>query len=313
MTGMEYEQTRSTATAPIWSETVAFCRTHLSAVLKVLLPPIAVGYLSAVALQHQINLIQTRIMASFVPVMNGPGVIAYERLWLPMQLLFILKQWFLWICYCFALIGICKLVKDRTEEEHPAETSVFSTIRDRPVRFISSATWFFGVLILGYVGITFVISGIVIIQTRAHIPYRMPWETWTVAFGTIALVSAVIVRWAFAVPLAVLNNLPFAAAMRWSDQLSNYRMLSLWALVMESEITGYLALIAPSYARVYLHLPATAFTYYSGEAVSILLTALTQAPLMVGIALVIARNVGESQPMYSGATASNSFIHDPPS
>lgn len=35
-----------------------------------------------------------------------------------------------------------------------------------------------------------VISGIGVIQTRAHIPYRMPWENWIVSFGAIALVSA---------------------------------------------------------------------------------------------------------------------------
>ena len=116
------------------------------------------------------------------------------------------------------------------------------------------------------------------------------WAVWFAQFLPMALVSGVIVRWAFAVPLAVLQDLPFGVAMRASDGLSDNRTFPLWSLVMESEITGYIALIAPNYILFYLHLPQTVFTYYAALAAALFLSAMTQAPLMIGLGLVLAKN-----------------------
>ena len=301
MPEIEYGQSTTEESVSLWREAISFYAARPFAVIKVLLPPAVIAYLAALICQHEIELIRARVIASGFRVFTWHDVGAYELLMLPMQLWLILKQWFLWICYCFAIIGICNFVRDYSVEEDRSSIGVFSTIRDRPVRFLSSATLFFGVLVLAFAGMMFILTGIVEIQQRAHIPYAGARENWVSTLGAIALISAVLVRWAFAVPVAVLKDLPFSAAMRLSDQLTNHRMLQLWALAMESEVAGYFALIAPSYVLFYLHLPLTPFNYYCGEAAAILLSAVSQTPLMLAIAIVLARHTPESEPMHSSA------------
>jgi hypothetical protein len=277
----------------IWRESLAFFAAHSTSVVKVLFPPTFIAYVAALVFQHQIESVRAATSVNSVSVLMSHGLWAYERIWMPMQALMILKHWFTWVCYSFALTGICSLVIDVPEGARQFGASVFFPIRERPLRFLGSTTLFFGVLVMAHFAMTFLIFGIGAVQRAGHIELPMPWETWIVVFVAIALVSAVIVRWAFAVPLSVLHGLPFGTAMKASDRLTDYRMLAMWHLVMESEIMGYLALIVPSYLLFYMHVPRTPFTYYSGEAAAILFSAITQAPLMVGIGLVLAKKERE--------------------
>jgi hypothetical protein len=291
----------------IWRESLAFFAAHSTSVVKVLLPPTFIAYVAALVFQHQIGIVRAATNVNSVSVLMSHGLWAYERIWMPMQALIILRQWFTWVCYSFALIGICSLVIDVAEGTQQFGASVFFAIRERPLRFLGSTTLFFGVLIMAYFAMTFLMTflmfGIDAVQRAGHIELPMPWETWIVVFVAIALVSAVIVRWAFAVPLSVLHGIPFGTAMKASDRLTDYRMLALWRLVMESEIMGYLALVVPSYLLFYMHVQRTPFTYYVGEAAAIFFSAITQAPLMVGIGLVLAKKEREPKQPWSELVA----------
>lgn len=141
---------------------------------------------------------------------------------------------------------------------------------------------------LAFTAMTFIMMGVDTFERASHIQLPMPWEIWVPVFLATALVAAVIARWAFAIPLTMLQDMSFAAAMRRSDQLSDYRTLAIWALILESEIAGYLALIAPAYIRFYMHIPPTAVTYYAEQAAALPLSAITQAPLMIAVGLVLA-------------------------
>lgn len=212
---------------------------------------------------------------------------AYERLIFPAQSLTVLKQWLLWVCYCFGLIGICCLVAQRSGKNNETGENVFSAIRERPFRFLKSASLFFVVLIFAYLALCSIIAAIAILQMRTQIPFA-PWEATCLSFVAAGLVSAVLVRWAFTVPVVVLNGLSFRRAMTVSDRLTDYRTIALWALLMESELTGYMALVGPSYVLFHLHVQPSAFTYYTGEAIAVLLSVMTQAPFMIAIGLVLA-------------------------
>lgn len=285
-TEVNYEQAQAPAEVPLWREAFAFCVANAGVIVKVLLPPSIIAYLSALAFEQQIATVRRDLLLGRGSVLMTGGWWAYERLSMPLQLLITLKQWFLWVCYCFALIGICKLVSDLNNAEPKSGESVFAAIRDRPFRFLQVVTLFFVVLMLAFAVVMFINFGMVELQFRAH--FR--WNPYLGALLPILLVSAVIVRWAFAVPLAVLRDLPFGVAMRASDRLTDNRTLPIWSLLIESEISGYLALIVPSWILFYLHAPQKQFTYYASLAASILLSAMTQAPLMIGLGLVLSKN-----------------------
>lgn len=284
-TDVNYEQSQTAVEVPLWREAFAFYAAHPWTIIKVLLPPSVIAYLSALALEQQINVVRRAVFLGRDSVLMSGGWWAYERASMPLQLLITLKQWFLWVCYCFALIGICKLVSSLTAAEPESEESVFAAIRERPFRFLKVATLFFLVLVLAF-GLVMVIDfGMVELQFRAH--FR--WNPYLGTLLSTLLVSAVIVRWAFAVPLAVLRGLPFGMAMRASDRLTDNRTFPLWSLVVESEVSGYIALIAPSWILYYLRAPQTQVTYYGNLAAAILLSAMTQAPLMIGLGLVLSK------------------------
>ncbi|MBV9435920.1 MAG: hypothetical protein JOZ44_07695 [Acidobacteria bacterium] len=114
-------------------------------------------------------------------------------------------------------------------------------------------------------------------------------------------------RWAFTVPVAILKNVSFWSALKFSDRLSDYCSLQLWLLIIESEALGYLALIAPSYILFYLHVPETALTYYGREAAALFLYAIAQAPLMIAIGLVLATDLGEVQSPANNERASEAW------
>ena len=318
---MEYEQTNSSDRGSLWHESIAFYVSHAALVLKVLIPPLVIAYLGGLVIAVRIQALRSHIMSGSFPVLLSQGKWAYTRLMLPITALSLFKQWFLWTCYCFALVGICNLVGDtvKCDEKsfrgpqqlpavaNPNDMTVFSNIRERPFRFLSSATLFFGLLIVGFIAMLVLALGFNEIIERAHISIRSFWATILLTFYALALVSAVIVRWAFTVPVAILKNVSFWSALKFSDRLSDYCSLQLWLLIIESEALGYLALIAPSYILFYLHVPETALTYYGREAAALFLYAIAQAPLMIAIGLVLATDLGEVQSPANNERASEAW------
>lgn len=287
MAEIDYEQSQAPAELPLWRESLAFYAAHATSIVKVLLPPIIIAYLLALTLEHQISLVRRGLFINRTSVLMTGGLWAYERASIPLQLLITLKQWFIWVCYCFALIGVCNLVRNLTAGEHESQENVFAAIRERPFRFLKAATLFFGMLVLAFAIVVLISTRMIDVALHFH---WGPWSALLASYLSMGLVSAVIVRWAFAVPLAVLDDLPFGMAMRSSDRLTDNRTFPLWSLAMESEITGYLALIAPTYILFYLHVQRTAFIYYAELAVALFLSAMTQAPLMIGVGLVLAKH-----------------------
>src|SRR3954469_6870482 len=92
----------------------------------------------------------------------------------------------------------------------------------------------------------------------------------------------------FAVPLTTLQGLRFRRALAESDHMTDNRALALWLLILESEVAGYLTLMLPSWTLVYLNVPPTKFSYYAADAIALVLSAMSQAPLMIAVGLVLA-------------------------
>ena len=262
---------------------------------QTLLPPTLLAYVVAIFLQNEItNLYRHLVTENPMELIQRIGALGFQRLMIPVQLLSIVKQWWLWACYCFALIGICTLIGNIYEGK--TDENVFTPIREHPGRFLKSVTLFFGMLVVAYGALVVIIIGITDIQLR--FTSKFPgWESPLVAFVGIGLVSAVLVRWAFTVPLVTLLGLPFRRALAVSDRVTDHRTVALWVLIVESEVSGYLALNAPSWALSHLRVDPTMLSYYGSYAAALILSALTQAPLMVAVGLVLAK----CKPQFEGS------------
>jgi hypothetical protein len=105
-----------------------------------------------------------------------------------------------------------------------------------------------------------------------------------VTFGLLAMITPVLVRFAFTVPLAVIDELPVIAALKRSDRLSDWRIMGLTRLVLESEALGFLAsyfaywIVGSSGWRGGPGLP-----FY----LAIALAGFAQAPMLIGMAVLL--------------------------
>lgn len=189
---------------PLWREAVSFYAEHSIEVIKTLLPATAIAYVVALFLQGQIQAASRQLVLHLYSSMQPHGLLAYEELMLPLQALFALKQWFIWACYCFALIGICRLVELHAKGGS-VETSenIFAPIREHPFTFLKSVTLFFLILALGYAAMMIMVAGSMNIAGRFGVrKFSGPWITPIWVFVPLGFVSAVLVRWAFAVSLS---------------------------------------------------------------------------------------------------------------
>jgi len=155
------------------------------------------------------------------------GMIGFERLMIPIQLLVFLKQWFSWTCYCFALIGICELVRRSLRHDENHLQSVFVPIREEPYRCLKSGFLSFLLLAIAFFAIMVITIGITVLPMRQHIAL-IPWENVLVGFMGIALVSGVLVRWVFVIPLVTIDGLSFRRAMTLRDRMTDHHTLALW-------------------------------------------------------------------------------------
>ena len=277
------------ASTHLWRESVNFYAKHPTDIAKTVLPATVLAYASAIAIDEQIQTLRRHIFTeSPFSIIQRTGMIGFERLMIPIQLLVFLKQWFSWTCYCFALIGICELVRRSQRHDENHLQSVFVPIREEPFRFLKSGFLSFLLLAIAFFAMMVIMIGITVLQMRPHIAL-IPWENVLVVFIGIALVSVVLVRWVFVVPLVTMDGLSFRRAMTMSDRMTDHHTLALWGLVLESEIAGYLTLVAPVYAVSYLRVKPTMVTGYISQGTGLLLFAMTQAPLMIGVALSFAK------------------------
>jgi len=285
---MELSAAPASKPVPLWREVVRFHADHWGAVAKILLPPTLTADAIAIFLHNQIQIVYRHLVpGNDYEVLLRSGVLGYQRLMLPVTLLNLLKQWSLWVCYCFAAVGICVLISEIIRDQQ-AHESAFATIRENPIRFLKSSSLFFGILLIAFWAMTVIIMGITDIQLRAHL--KVPaWESPLVGLIGIALVSAVLVRWVFAVPLVAVHGLSFGKALRVSDLITDYRAVALWTLILESEVTGYYGWKLPWWALGYLKVEPTMFSYYATYGTAILLAAMSQAPLMIAVGLVLTR------------------------
>ena len=273
----------------LWRESINFYAKHFSGIIKTLLPATALAYAFATALDEQIQAVRRHVFTeSAFSIIQRTGTLGFERLMIPIQLLTFLKQWLSWTCYCFALIGICELVRRSQQQDENDLQSVFFPIREKPFQFLKSGFLFFVLLVIAFFAMTVIIVGITDLQVRWRIAL-IQWENVLVGFIGIALVSAVLVRWTFVVPLMTIDGLSFRRAMTMSDRMTDDHALALWRLVLESEIAGYLILLVPGYVLYYLRVRPTVLTGYVREGAGLVLFALSQAPLMIGVGLLFAR------------------------
>jgi len=283
---MELSDPSAPTAISLWKQAVHFYGEHSAGVAKTLLPPTVVAYMIAIFLQDQMHALYGRVVTeNSALLMHRIGILGFERLMIPMQAVHLLKQWCLWTAYCFALIGICTLVAD-LKNQTTDNGSVFTPIREHPGRFLKSATLFFGMLVIAFGMMMMIIFGITDVQIQIGLAVPR-WESPLVGFIAIALVSAVLVRWIFAVPLTTLQGLRFRRALAESDHMTDNRALALWLLILESEVAGYLTLMVPSWTLVYLNVPPTKFSYYAADAIALVLSAMSQAPLMIAVGLVL--------------------------
>jgi len=285
---MEFSAAPASKPVPLWREVVRFHADHWGAVAKTLLPPTLTADAIAIFLHHQIQIVYRHLVPeNDYGVLLRSGVLGYQRLMLPVTLLNLLKQWSLWACYCFAAVGICVVVSNISRDQE-ADESAFATIREHPTRFLKASSLFFGMLVIAFLFMTIFIARITDFQQSAHL--KVPaWESPLVGILAFALVSSVLVRWIFAVPLVSIHGLSFRKALKISDRITDYRALALWTLILESEVTGYYAWKLPWWAFSHLHAEATMFSYYATYGTAILLAAMSQAPLMIAVGLVMQR------------------------
>ena len=277
-----------TKPVPLWREAVRFYADHWVAVAKTLLPPTLTAYAIAIFIQNQTQALYQRLAPQNTPdFLLRSGAFGYARLMLPVTLLNLLKQWSLWVCYCFAAVGICAVVS-KTIRDQDGNESAFATIRENPIRFLRASSLFFGMLVIAFLVMILIITRVTDFQVHAHLNVPI-WESPLVGLLGIALVSAVLVRWIFAVPLVSVHAFSFRKALKVSDRMTDYRALALWALILESEVAGYCALTLPWWVLRYLNVEPTMFSYYATYATALLLAALSQGPLMIAVGLVLAR------------------------
>ena len=110
-----------------------------------------------------------------------------------------------------------------------------------------------------------------------------PGRFW-VTYALLVLVTPVIVRFAFTVPVAVMEDLPVIAALKRADRLSDWRILPLTRLVIESEVAGFVA--------VYFAYWIVGVSGWRGGPglpfyLSIALAGFAQAPMLIGMAMLL--------------------------
>ncbi|HWH56838.1 MAG TPA: hypothetical protein VN682_04350 [Terriglobales bacterium] len=284
----EENQTRSGKNIQLLRRALKLFHSHWREISRLLLPPSAFAYAFGWAADQQITQIRKTFHENLLSLAQQKGFLGIETAALPLQAWFLLKQWLIWICYCFALVGVCVLVARMKDLNASSYGSEFSVIREHPANFLKSATLFFLVLAIAFVGMIMIVTGTTELQLQFKIPFFI-YESPVVWILSMALISAVIVRWILAVPIATLIGLPFRKALRLSDQLTDGVSIPLWICVMESEIVGYIAAILPFWlaAIVLSGASLTKPEYYIIEVFSFISFALSQAPLMISIGLIL--------------------------
>lgn len=273
--------------ASLWRETVNFFAEHWGAIASILLPPTLTAYAIAIFLQQQVRALARHLLPeNTLANIHRLGTFGFERLMLPVTLLELLKQWSLSICYCFAAVGVCAFVARTSQNGNHDRLNAFAAIREHPTRFLNAATLFFGILIIGFVVMFIISNGLVNIAVRARLDVPS-WGFMLTVFIIFAFVAAVLVRWIFAVPLATLRGLSFWNALKLSDRITDNRAFALWALVVESEVSGYYAWHLPWWALRRLIWEPTTFSYWATYGTALLLAAMSQAPLMIAVGLVM--------------------------
>jgi hypothetical protein len=264
-------------------------RSHWREVSAALLPPSVIAYLLAWVLDQQIAEMRKALPNNLFSLAQRRGFLGLETAILPVQAWFLLKQWLIWICYCFAAVGVCVLVKRyRSGMEAGSYTSEFTIVREHPGYFLKSATLFFLMLILGFLCMMIIGAGLMDLQDQFKIAV-FPNQSIVLGFLSFALLSAVMVRWVLAVPLATLQGVSFRKALRASDRLTDGISIQLWTCIMESEIAGYIAVRLPFWIAA-LALRGASLTksqYYIVEIFSFFAFALAQAPLLISIGLIL--------------------------
>jgi len=217
----------------IFHEAYRFHREHFALVLKLMAGPVAI----AVAATWFERETAGAILRSLP---RGEPLAFYNKALFEVSALNWFRYLIQWLCYCFAFVALCCAVKRLREGEEPRPADCNNIVRERTGRFLFSALALLAIVGLGFAAAMMLFFAVTQVQARHHITLTRNQLMWLGLFFFV-LVTPVVVRFAFTVPLAVMEDLPVRAALKRSDRLSDWRIMALTRLVIESEVAGFLA------------------------------------------------------------------------
>lgn len=192
-----------------------------------------------------------------------------------------------WLLGCFALAAVATVVNelDAENENENWRRDSYQHAREHLGSIIGIAIITFGLFLLGLVGMGFVESAAFKIFGAAHfLRYNYPF--WLVSYAVIAS----IVGWlGAAIPVILKTNIGVRAALKKSVEMSNGYELTLFFLVMESVMGGFLVWYLVVHGLPYLLPSAIAHSSWYGwilNLVAVLASAAVESPLFIGFALL---------------------------
>jgi len=260
----------------IFREAYGFYGEHFGLVMKLMAGP-AVISVAVAWLQHEITFAIMRSLPRGLPLLY------YNKALFEMSALNQFRYLVHWLCYCFAFVAICVAVQKLHAGEEPRPADCNNVVRERPTRFLVSSVVLLLIVSLG-VG-TMILLYFPLSQVQRHFHITLGGnETIWIGFLLVALVTPVLVRLAFTVPLAVTEDLPIRAALKRSDRLSDWRILALTRLVIESEVAGFVA--------AYFAYWIVGIAGWQGGPglpfyLAIALAGFAQAPMLIGMAVLL--------------------------
>jgi len=253
-------------------------RNHFALVVKLMAGPVAIAVGVAWVVRETIISIMP-----YLPPLDQFGGGRYAGQVFELEVLTDFKYVVQWLCYCFAFVAICYAVHKVRDGEQPGVADCNNVVRERPGRFLASALVLSLIVWLGIILTSVLALPLFSLQHRLHIAWGRKETIW-VTYALLVLVTPVIVRFAFTVPVAVMEDLPVIAALKRADRLSDWRILPLTRLVIESEVAGFVAVYF-----VYWIVGVSGWRGGPGLPfyLSIALAGFAQAPMLIGMAMLL--------------------------
>jgi len=185
-----------------------------------------------------------------------------------------------WLVLCFAFAAIANATRELRTGYKPAVEESYAPVRERPLAFLKASLILF-VIVVCSLGGTW-IGGILLMDAVPNSEPLLPY----LLGGIGALLGLWLVgRFAFVVPILVLEQRDVFSAFQKSEILTEPVRGKVILLILESEIATYIAAMTPYWivAAAPGDLPWPSWTGWILLVLSVAGTGLAQLPMMVGI------------------------------